>query len=96
MGSGPNRLLARMATAKAKPDGYFHISPESAIQYLDPLPVRSLPGVGYNTVEKLGKLGIATVADMRGKSRLQLKECLGDRVRAFRLSGECVALRLSS
>ena len=49
-----------MATAKAKPDGYFHISPESAIEYLDPLPVRSLPGVGYNTVEKLGKLGIAT------------------------------------
>ena len=82
VGSGPNRLLARMATARAKPDGYFHISSEEAIEYLDPLAVRSLPGVGYNTVEKLTKLGVSTIGDLRAKSRLQLKEHLGDRVSA--------------
>ena len=83
VGSGPNRLLARMATSRAKPDGYFHISSQDAIQYLDPLAVRSLPGVGYNTVEKLGKIGVSTVSELRAKSRIQLKEHLGDRVHSL-------------
>ena len=36
VGSGPNRLLARMATSKAKPDGYFHIAGKAALEYLGP------------------------------------------------------------
>jgi nucleotidyltransferase/DNA polymerase involved in DNA repair len=56
-----NRLflfsLARIATSRAKPDGYYHISSSDALAFLSPLEVKALPGVGYNTVEKLGKSG---------------------------------------
>jgi DNA repair protein REV1 len=44
IGIGANRLLARLATKKAKPDGVFHLRWEQRQQYLDPLPARELPG----------------------------------------------------
>ena len=73
VGSGANRLLARMATSRAKPDGHFHIAAGEAQMYLAPLPVQALPGVGHSAVEKLAKLGVGTVQELRSKSRLQLK-----------------------
>ena len=80
MGASSNRLLARMATAKAKPpgSGFFHISAgEEALAYLAPLPVKLLPGVGYNTVDKLARLGIERVEELRAKTRRQLQEEMG-------------------
>lgn len=77
IGAAANRLLARLATAQAKPDGFFHINAHTAMDYLADLPVRALPGVGYNTVAKLAKLGVGTVAELRGKTRQQLREQLG-------------------
>jgi hypothetical protein len=69
-----------MATAKAKPpgSGFFHISAgEEALAYLAPLPVKLLPGVGYNTVDKLARLGIERVEELRAKTRRQLQEEMG-------------------
>src|SRR5437773_6105413 len=64
-GVAPNKFLAKLASDWRKPDGLFVIQPEEVDAFLLPLPVGRLPGVGKVTGEKLGKLGIQTVRDLR-------------------------------
>ena len=64
-GVGPNKFLAKLASDWRKPDELFVIQPEEVDAFLLPLPVGRLPGVGEVTGEKLAKLGIQTVADLR-------------------------------
>lgn len=64
-GVAPNKFLAKLASDWCKPDGLFVIQPGDVDGFLQPLPVRRLPGVGKVTGEKLAKLGIQTVMDLR-------------------------------
>jgi DNA polymerase-4 len=64
-GVAPNKFLAKLASDWRKPDGLFVIQPEEMEAFLLPLPVGRLPGVGKVTGDKLAKLGIQTVADLR-------------------------------
>jgi DNA polymerase IV len=64
-GVAPNKFLAKLASDWRKPDGLFVIQPEDIDAFLLPLPVERLPGVGKVTGEKLAKLGIKTVGDLR-------------------------------
>jgi DNA polymerase-4 len=61
----PNKFLAKIASDWRKPDGLFVIQPDEVDTFLLPLPVRRLPGVGNVTGERLEKLGIKTVGDLR-------------------------------
>lgn len=56
LGCGENILMARLATKQAKPSGWCHYQPASQdqlFQFLDPLPIDTLPGIGYALREKL-------------------------------------------
>jgi DNA polymerase-4 len=64
-GVAPNKFLAKIASDWRKPDGLFVIQPGDVETFLSPLPVGRLPGVGKVTGEKLDKLGIKTVSDLR-------------------------------
>jgi DNA polymerase-4 len=64
-GVAPNKFLAKLASDWRKPDGLFVIRPEDIERFLLPLPVGRLPGVGKVNEEKLSKLGITTVGDLR-------------------------------
>jgi DNA polymerase IV len=64
-GVAPNKFLAKIASDWRKPDGLFVIQPEDVDAFLFPLPVGRLPGVGKITEEKLKKLDIQTVGDLR-------------------------------
>jgi DNA polymerase IV len=64
-GVAPNKFLAKLASDWKKPDGLFVIRPEDIDEFLLPLPVGRLPGVGKVTGEKLAKLGIETVGNLR-------------------------------
>ena len=64
-GVAPNKFLAKLASDWRKPDGLFVIQPEDIDAFLLPLPVGRLPGVGRVTGEKLAKLGVQTVEDLR-------------------------------
>jgi DNA polymerase-4 len=72
-GVAPNKFLAKLASDWRKPDGLFVIQPDDTDWFLLPLPVRRLPGVGKVTGDKLTKLGIQTVGDLR-KLELPLLE----------------------
>jgi DNA polymerase-4 len=64
-GVAPNKFLAKIASDWKKPDGLFVIQPEEVDSFLLPLPVGRLPGVGKVTEEKLKRLEVQTVADLR-------------------------------
>ena len=64
-GVAPNKFLAKLASDWRKPDGLFVIQPADVDVFLQPLPVGRLPGVGKVTGEKLARLGIHTVGDLR-------------------------------
>src|SRR5713226_9963653 len=64
-GVAPHKFLAKLASDWRKPDGLFVIQPEEIDAFLVALPVGRLPGVGKVTEEKLAKLGIRTVKELR-------------------------------
>ncbi len=76
-GVAPNKFLAKLASDWRKPDGLFVIQPEEVGAFLLPLPVGRLPGVGRVTEEKLAKLGIRTVSELRGLDLAALEQQFG-------------------
>jgi len=76
-GVAPNKFLAKLASDWRKPDGLFVIQPEENDNFLLPLPVGRLPGVGKVTEEKLFKLGIKTVGELRKLDLPSLEEEFG-------------------
>jgi DNA polymerase-4 len=76
-GVAANKFLAKLASDWRKPDGLFVIQPDEIDAFLVPLPVGRLPGVGKVTGEKLAKLGIQTVGDLRRLNRAALEGTFG-------------------
>ena len=65
IGIAANKLLAKLASDQQKPDGLTLIRESEKVQFLRPLPVRVLYGVGKVTAEQLQQQGIATVGDLQ-------------------------------
>jgi len=65
IGLGSNKLLAKLAADHQKPDGLTLIRECEKIQFLRPMPVQSLYGVGKVTAEQLNRAGIITVAHLQ-------------------------------
>ncbi|XP_056683408.1 DNA repair protein REV1 isoform X2 [Spinacia oleracea] len=64
-GIAANMLMARLATRTAKPNGQCYISPEKVDEYLLPLPIKALPGIGHVLEQKLKKKGVQTCGQLR-------------------------------
>jgi DNA polymerase IV (DinB-like DNA polymerase) len=56
VGIGPNKLVAKIATECAKPNGLLVLTPENAEKFLEPLDIEKIPGIGPKTAEKLKKI----------------------------------------
>ncbi len=77
IGLATSKLVAKMATEKAKPGGICVVPPGTEAAFLAPLPVRALFGVGPRTAERLVAAQIATVGDIAFQRRERLIELLG-------------------
>jgi DNA polymerase-4 len=82
VGVAPNKFLAKLASAKAKPDGLLVVPSDAALAFLHPLPVTALWGVGARTGEELTRLGLKTVGDLAAIPRRTLERAIGDAVGA--------------
>jgi DNA polymerase IV (DinB-like DNA polymerase) len=76
-GIGPNKLVAKIASDFQKPDGLTVVLPEAVQAFLDPLPIRKLPGIGPKSAALLYGCGIRTIADLRAVDRTALVEWFG-------------------
>jgi len=76
-GVAPNKFLAKLASDWRKPDGQFVIKPHQVDDFLTPLPVGKIPGVGKATEKILHDHGIVAVADLRRAGAAKLTDLLG-------------------
>jgi DNA polymerase-4 len=87
VGIAPNMFLAKMASVEAKPraapdgvdpgPGVFEIRSGEEIDFLHPLPVRRLWGVGPATYERLSRLGVSTIGDLSAIPPVALRGVVG-------------------
>ncbi|MFI9276080.1 DNA polymerase IV [Kitasatospora sp. NPDC052896] len=77
VGAAGSKLMAKIASEQAKPDGLVLVNPAEERAVLGPLPVRALPGVGPATEQVLHRAGLNTVADLAELSEDELVRLLG-------------------
>jgi DNA polymerase IV len=78
VGVGPNKLIAKLASEHAKPDGLVAVQSDAVQAFLEPLPARALWGVGEKTMGVLSRLGVKTVGDLGRLPHVVLGRLLGD------------------
>lgn len=78
-GLASSKMVAKMATNEAKPNGYLQILPGREMEFLGPLSPAKIPGVGESTQRILQEMGIGTIAELLSYPREILAQRLGSR-----------------
>ncbi len=82
VGIGPNRLIAKLGSEHRKPDGLTVVFPEQVLDFLAPMPVANLRGLGRQTQKVFSRLGISTVQQLRAFPLPLLEQHLGKKAAA--------------
>jgi DNA polymerase-4 len=78
VGIAPSKFIAKLASDRCKPNGLLEIPADRILNFLHPLPVSAIWGVGPKTTEMLERLGLRTVADIANTPRATLIRALGE------------------
>ena len=79
VGLAPTKLIAKMASNRAKPNGLYQVRPGEVVEFLHPLDVEKIWGVGPSTTGHLHKLGLRTVGDIAHTPKSTLQRAFGAR-----------------
>ncbi|MEA3276195.1 MAG: DNA polymerase IV [Pseudomonadota bacterium] len=82
VGIGLNRLIAKLGSEYRKPDGLTVVYRDQVLEFLAPMPVANLRGLGRQTQKIFDRLGITTVAQLRSVPLQQLEQHLGNKAAA--------------
>jgi DNA polymerase-4 len=77
IGIGSSKFIAKLATELGKPDGYTIVPPGTEVALISPMSVRTIPGVGPATFDKLRRIGITTIAELQAIDEAELVRELG-------------------
>jgi len=77
VGVAATKFLAKLASVHCKPDGLLVIPADGALQFLHPLPISALWGVGEKTGQALARLGLRTVGDIAATPLATLEQDIG-------------------
>lgn len=78
VGVAPNKYLAKLASDIGKPDGYVVLTPDKVAEFLAPLPVSRIWGVGKKAEQRLHKLGIRTIGQIAALPEKALSDRFGE------------------
>ena len=92
-GMGSNKMIAKIATNEAKPNGFLNVPVGFEKQFLAPLPVDKIPGVGRQTNEILKYNGFNIIADIQNSTPHILEKIIGKW--AIDLWNKCMGLHIS-
>ncbi|HWH00528.1 MAG TPA: DNA polymerase IV, partial [Pilimelia sp.] len=73
VGVAPTKFVAKLGSSRAKPDGLLVVPAARVLEFLHPLPVAALWGVGERAAERLSRLGLRTVGDVAHAPRGALR-----------------------
>ena len=88
VGLAPNKLMAKIASERNKPDGLLYVQAHEIQTTLDPLPVTALWGIGPRTRDALAKSRIESVRDLRLAPEAMLKALFGNQALHYRALAE--------
>lgn len=77
VGIAPSKFIAKLASTYAKPNGMLEIEQSRILEFLHPLPVSAMWGVGPKTNEQLQRIGLTTIGDIAQTPRATLIRALG-------------------
>jgi DNA polymerase-4 len=83
VGIAAARVVAKVASDQAKPNGVLQVLPGQEARFLAPLEVRRLPGVGKVTEERLRQFGVRTIGELAGLTEAALGKRIGDGLAAL-------------
>lgn len=83
VGISTARVVAKVASDQAKPNGVLHVLPGHEASFLAPLDVRRLPGVGKVTEARLREFGVRTIGDLAKLTESALGRKIGDGLQAL-------------
>ncbi|MEV4202206.1 DNA polymerase IV [Micromonospora globbae] len=78
VGVAPSKFVAKLGSTRAKPDGLLVVPAARVLDFLHPLPVDALWGVGERTAQTLRRLGLATIGDLAEAPYAMLRKALGE------------------
>jgi DNA polymerase IV len=78
VGVAPTKFIAKLASTRCKPNGLSVIPTAQILDFLHPLPVDALWGVGDRTADQLRRLGLRTVADIAAAPLRMLRSAVGE------------------
>ncbi|WFE31306.1 DNA polymerase IV [Micromonospora sp. WMMD975] len=78
VGVGPSKFVAKLGSTRAKPDGLLVVPADQVLEFLHPLPVSALWGVGERSADALRRLGLRTVRDLAEAPPGLLRRAVGE------------------
>jgi DNA polymerase-4 len=78
VGVAPTKFVAKLGSTRAKPDGLLVVPAEQVLDFLHPLPVAALWGVGERAAETLRRFGLSSVGDLAHAPIGMLRNALGE------------------
>jgi len=79
VGGSVSRAVAKIASARAKPDGQLIVPAAGTAEFLAPLPVSAISGIGPKAQEALARIGVRTIGQLREIPRSTLTRAVGPR-----------------
>ncbi|MEU4678066.1 DNA polymerase IV [Micromonospora sp. NPDC023737] len=78
VGVAPSKFVAKLGSTRAKPDGMLVVPASRVLEFLHPLPVDALWGVGERSAQALRRLGLATIGDLAEAPYGMLRKAVGE------------------
>lgn len=82
VGIAANKLVAKMASTNAKPDGMLMIPVARHAEFVQMMPLRGVPGIGPSLEKRLNAWGVDSVADLAKMSMESLEQATGSAISA--------------
>lgn len=83
IGVSPNKLISKIASDYKKPDGLTVVPPEKVENFLEPLKIRVIPGIGKKTAEKFSEMKLETIADLKKLDVFTLNQRFGRKIGTY-------------
>ncbi|HJW19520.1 MAG TPA: DNA polymerase IV [Candidatus Nitrosotalea sp.] len=83
IGVSSNKLVSKIASGYKKPDGLTIIEPQTIESFLDPLPIRTIPGIGKKSEEKFSEMNLETISQLRNVDIFTLNGLFGRKIGAY-------------
>ena len=82
-GVSTNKLVSKIASNFKKPDGLTLVTPEKIESFLDPLPIRTIPGIGKKTEEVFLEMGLETISQLKSLDVFTLNSQFGRKIGTY-------------